>query len=391
VNQAARARAFSGWFVRGVVKNRLVTPRTRLRLDEEYWLALRHPSEVAAVGLAQLASTHPGFASLPGEDQQRLWREFRAYVRQAEGFYRGAEVLPWRSSPLNYYYSFMNLAKAIALSRGLFPALPVDAPRHLRHGLSASVESGLSDKWKLTIKSAGDIFGLLYQASVGTSAPAGTTMDARELLGYVSSIHWQVEQSRPTEAASWFPCKWVILVDGKRFWDVVAVPRVANMSKLSPALGTLYEELPVEAAKDLARSTMDLQAVQAASFRFLQRTTPLEAEDPAKVNVRPIEDSLCAAIPNCVFEHLDGTEFQLCIGVPYEAAEGPMAMNELAASYAVMYFLSSAVRYHPDYMERLGESTDSWLIESFTKSVPLTLLRQMIAALLGYTLIIEPA
>jgi hypothetical protein len=320
-----------------------------------------------------------------------LWREFRAYVRQAEGFYRGAEVLPWRSSPLNYYYSFMNLAKAIALSRGFLPPLPADAPRLLRHGLTARVESGPIDKWKLTINSEHDIFGLLYRASVGVSATARTTMDARELLGYVSPIHWQVEQSRPNEAASWFPCKWVILIDGKRFWDVLAVPRVAPLAKLEAGLGSLYEELSFDAAKDLARSTMGLQAVQAASLRFLQRITPLESEDPDQMNVRPIEDSLCAAIPNCVFEHLDGTEFQLCIGVPYGADPGPIAMNELAASYAVMYFLSSTVRYHPDYIERLGEGTDSWLIESFTKSVPLSLLRQMIAALLGYTLIIEPA
>ena len=96
-------------------------------------------------------------------------------------------------------------------------------------------------------------------------------------------------------------------------------------------------------------------------------------------------------MPNCVFEYLDGTDFQFCVGLPYEAATGTIPMNELAASYAVMYFLSSVVRYHPDYMDYIGESTDAWLIESFAKSAPLSLLRQLVAAALGYTLIIEAA
>jgi predicted transcriptional regulator len=64
-------------------------------------------------------------------------------------------------------------------------------------------------------------------------------------------------------------------------------------------------------------------------------------------------------------------------------------MNELAASYAVMYFLSSMVRYHPDYMDRISESSDAWLVESFVKSAPLPILREMVAAAVGYTLVIE--
>jgi len=66
-------------------------------------------------------------------------------------------------------------------------------------------------------------------------------------------------------------------------------------------------------------------------------------------------------------------------------------MNELVASYAVMYFLSSLVRYHPDYLDAIGESTDAWLIESFAKSAPLSLLCQLATLSLGYTLVIQSA
>ena len=66
-------------------------------------------------------------------------------------------------------------------------------------------------------------------------------------------------------------------------------------------------------------------------------------------------------------------------------------MNEFVAGSAIMYFLSSLVRYHPDYMDAIGESSDAWLIESSAKSAPLDLLRYLAAGVLGYTLIIESA
>jgi hypothetical protein len=94
-------------------------------------------------------------------------------------------------------------------------------------------------------------------------------------------------------------------------------------------------------------------------------------------------------VPNCVFPHLDDTERQFCLSLPYSTPQGAIPMNELAASYAVMYFLSSMVRYHPDYMDRISESSDAWLVESFVKSAPLPILREMVAAAVGYTLVIE--
>jgi len=391
MDQIAQARQFQGWFIRGIVRSRLEAPRTRLPLDEEYWLAMRHPAEVASAGEAQLASTNAGFAALPPAEREHLWREFRAYVRQAEGFYRGACVLPWKSSPLNYYYSFMNLAKAIAVTRGLLAPQPAQSPRALQHGLSARVVQGTPDKWKITAKSTDGVFALLYQATVGVPIPDSTEMDARELLGYVISIRWQLEKSGSPAAGSWFPCHWVFLSQGDQVWDVIGISRGAAVSRLPATLSGVYQELSPEAAKPLARETLGLQAVQAQAFRFLQRTTPIQAQEPGKYNVGEIEQSLRAAMPNCVFEYLDGTDFQFCIGLPYEVATGTIPMNELAASYAVLYFLSSVVRYHPDYMDHIGESTDAWLIESFAKSAPLSLLRQLVAAALGYTLIIEAA
>jgi len=52
---------------------------------------------------------------------------------------------------------------------------------------------------------------------------------------------------------------------------------------------------------------------------------------------------------------------------------------------------SSLVRYHPEYMDSIARSADSWLIESFVKSASVELLRSLTSKVLGYTLVMEHA
>jgi hypothetical protein len=364
--------------------------RSHLSIDEEYWLALRHPAEVGTAGKTLLDKNNPNFAALSGSDQDAVWREFRAYVRQAEGFYRGAAVLLWKSSPLNYYYSFMNLAKAMAVVRGvLSPKRPV-TPRRLRHGLLAAVVNGTPDTWNLTTQRPTEIFPQLYEMVMGVQVAEGTELDARELLKYVSPIGWQLDKSGYGPRA-WYPSYWIVATDDSGCWDIIAVPRDADLRQLPAVFHSDYQEVVPEAARDFARCCLRLQAVQAAAYRFLERKAPLPAIQPGTHNLGAIDNALRSAVPQCVFETLNGTEFQLAIGLPYRTGAAAVPMNEFIAAYAVMYFLSSLVRYHPDYMDAIGESSDAWLIESFAKSAPLHLLRYMASGVLGYALIIESA
>jgi hypothetical protein len=54
-----------------------------------------------------------------------------------------------------------------------------------------------------------------------------------------------------------------------------------------------------------------------------------------------------------------------------------LPMREPLAIYAVFYFLSSLVRYNPDFLESLLASRDSWIIERFVQSAHITLLLYM--------------
>ena len=388
MNQVSTMRPYAGWHLRGIFRKHVESTKTHRPLDEEYWLALRHPAEVEAAGLALLAANHPTFSGLSALQQDLLRREFRAYVRQAEGFYRGACVLPWKSSPLNYYYAFMNLAKALALVTGLLPPPVADEPRRLRHGLSARVVPGPPEAWRLTTGGADEIFAMLYRRMVGVEIPPHTELDAHRLLGYSESIAWQLEKSGLGSTRAWFPCYWVMVSAAAASWSVIGVPRGVPPDRLPATFEAEYEEVSPDGAKSFALVTLGLHAVQALSVRFLQGT-PEPNPAPGVTDARALDRRLKASAPNCVFEFFRGTEFEFALGLPYVGTASTIPMDEVAASYAVMFFLSSLVRYHPDYMDRIGESSDAWLIESFTKSAPLNILRALVSLILGYSLIID--
>jgi hypothetical protein len=67
----------------------------------------------------------------------KSFRRFQAYVRQGVSFFNSAETLPYRSSPLLFYYSFMNLAKAASFLRD--PHYPFG---HINHGLTPGRRPG---------------------------------------------------------------------------------------------------------------------------------------------------------------------------------------------------------------------------------------------------------
>jgi hypothetical protein len=82
------------------------------------------------------------------------------------------------------------------------------------------------------------------------------------------------------------------------------------------------------------------------------------------------------------------SEFMICLPCK-TVAETSAPMSAELATYAMLYFLSSLVRYHPDYMDAIAQSSDAWLIESFVKSAPLDLMRSLTARVLGYSLVME--
>jgi hypothetical protein len=302
---------YAGWLVRPYFKGRHQETHTHVDVDEELWLAVRRPSELERDSSKRIIwSDHPKGRVLEQLEILSLMAEFEGYIKQAEMFFRGAKVLSWESSPLNYYYSFLNLAKALCVLRGALPPKDILEPRVIRHGVTARVVRVVEDSpdiWKLTTVGADDVFPLLYQIRLGHSIPPSTTFDAHDLLGYLSSISWQLGESGYAPKVATFYCHWVSLFKGHEHWDVVGVPQGAVLDQLWPHFSQSYEELEFDSIKDHAFKFFNLHAFEASTFRFFQRRGPEVSPDPDRWPTRILQAKLEESLPNAICENLEGS------------------------------------------------------------------------------------
>lgn len=396
-------RRATGWLIRPFFRRKYEVNQTSDRIAEELWLALRHPAEVPSVGLRLLELHQPG--KVTTSSSTLILSEFRAFCRQAENFYRGAEVLPWRSSPLNYYYSFLNLAKAYALLSGAMPpptssaACPgvestpqTTTPRRIRHGITERVLYGNPDLWHLTSGTTADVFPLLYRLCIGKELPEKTTFEGHDLLGYSLPVGWQLAESGHSHRIASFQCRWVVCTTPEEVWDVVAIPSSIDDSALGKPFEVAYERVAFDGVKRFAREWWGMDGLNASHYGFFQRREPYKATQSGDWNVDDLQAGFESALEGRAYEMLSrhDAEFLLCL--PCATASGRHCqMNQEVASYAVMFFLSSLVRYHPDYMDSIAQQSDAWLVESFVKTAPLELLRSMTAKILGYTILMTSA
>ncbi len=85
--------------------------------------------------------------------------------------------------------------------------------------------------------------------------------------------------------------------------------------------------------------------------------------------------------PFCNFHYFDDS-YDLEIALPYTPyRQAPL--SEVLAIYAIMFYLSSLVRYKPNYLEELLNHKPAWLIEGFVNSTPETFLRIFISHIIG--------
>jgi hypothetical protein len=191
------ARPFDSWYRLGFGapfnKNVLhCSPNVR----DELMAALEFYSEIKTAGKELLRSNgHTNLAE--------AYLQFRAYIRQATTFYQAAEALHHRASPLNFYYSFMNLAKAVILLR-----TPNFVNHNLMHGISPQSKAGSLRKQKLSVKSNG-VFPMFYKTIVGRPFSQNASLKIADLLGYVSDVQHEYVKLQYGPKRS-FPCKYAI-------------------------------------------------------------------------------------------------------------------------------------------------------------------------------------
>ena len=168
------ARRPTGWLTARPLGRRVLHTTAPYQEDAFGWFD--YISEIKSVGVDFLRAR--GHTSAP----IRSFYLFQSFIRQAKTFYRSAVILEPRSSPLNYYYAFLNLAKTYILVNQ-----PQFTGKHTGHGLASNLRPGGLSKQSLTLAKSG-VFANFYRTFSGLQLTHAENVQITVLLAYCSDI-----------------------------------------------------------------------------------------------------------------------------------------------------------------------------------------------------------
>jgi hypothetical protein len=295
------------------------------------------------------------------QNPAQAFLQFQAYIRQALTFFEAAEVLHYRASPLNYYYAFMNFAKAYILLR-----TPGFVDRGLKHGLGHRPELPNLPSQRLQIARSG-IFPIFYKNVTGISLGDGVTFEITDLLGYVSDIQYEYSQLAYGQERC-LRCRFAIGRNDqtKMLSPIIAVMAIPTADLSDFALETSFD--PVTIDRLMMWQMFGMQ--EDLLYRFY------EGKEYPDADIKNIPSEIAAQLSSMISYNPVNEPYLFLLNKRIRSPE-PVPMQEVLAIYCLMFHLGSLVRYRPDLLEGMLSTKDAWLIERFTKSAPLAFLRHV--------------
>ena len=277
----------------------------------------------------------------------------------------------------------LNLAKALLLLER--PAAILG--QRIRHGLSYPATSTNTDFAEESITVNGGAFRLLYELEVGSPILV-TRLKIGELLAYCSDVNYQYSTAGFGSGKLTHGLAGILTDNSTReAWMLVGVIDWGLLSGQSAILDRLtgsYEEVARDSR--IMQTVFTLDVPLRAHVRYFQGRTMEPWGADGSIPRGPLEEKLISALlPNCSPRYFPDT-FSFDIPLIFESSN--VAMTEMLAIYAVMFYLSSLVRYRPDYLESILYTKPAWLIESFVESSASYFLRMMISRIVGRDLLL---
>ena len=345
--------------------------------DEEIFASLNFVSDIKNVGLEFVAR----LTGKKKKDGKKTHQLFQAFVRQAQAFFQSAEKLHYRASPLFYYYSFLNFAKAyICLRR------PEIFSQKVRHGIFHDYKPKKTFRQQVVTTAANGVFPLFYELVVGTRLPNGFSFNIQQLLGYMSDIEFEYGQAKYGEHRV-VPVKSRGLIKkisetSTETWPLLAVNRFERLESCKNASKSFFQHFEeVDLNKFLCERIFDIDAPARTFCRFFQSKTTMLIDESGKTFRKLISPSQ-KAIELIHMPSVLKSDFDFFFALPI-SDRLHLKFDELFAGYLIFFYLGDLVRYHPDYLEKILFSKESWIIQRFTRSCVTTLLRRMALLLLG--------
>jgi YaaC-like Protein len=300
-------------------------------------------------------------------------REALGYVEQAAEFYEAAENPQIRSRPLLYYYSFLNVTKALLIARG------VRLPPRTRHGVydpKANQRARLrfeGQKVRIVGATANreEVLPELIREPGG--GVTGREYKVVDLLGQVPAIHRTYLGVAPRGAQPKFmPARFDVLYDGGEVWARMILNR---------------------RAMDVKRTLKDVSTRQAFKSTFHPTASPkgeiwfeTDPEPGARRGIDPALVRLGERIRACgLWSVLTSRGYLYYLSSHTPAQRLP----QLASAYAVMFYLGSITRYKPYDYDRIVSGRYAWLVNEFVATQPRQFL-YLVASLLAEVDVVRP-
>lgn len=291
------------------------------------------------------------------------------FITQAQEFFEAGATLHFSSRPLLYYYSFLNLVKAVMLIRG------GTLPDRVQHGIT-DPPSNFRRRFRFEgqrvqiedfARSHAHIFPSFMQF-LGDTRRYRFTFLVLDLLKQVPSVH-RTLIGVTGERENHIPVKFRVMYRRRHgVWVRAMFERGDRDVEVTlPHLRKMRRFTRVFTRKELAGNDT-FHVFESEPIRAVTNAVDSAIGRLAK---RALTTSVSAVLTN------EGYRYYLSTTPPRES------LNGIAASLAIFFYLSSITRYRPDVYGKLVGEDWEWLIGEFLTTQPLQMLYQLTSLAAG--------
>ena len=357
--------------------------------EKAYWSHLRSYSEVPSRGMEL-------FKIYDEDRRAEMWELFRSFVRQASNYWEAARQLNYRSSPLIYYYCFLNLVKAYLLIHNR------DMPAKMAHGMSVlpidastgidCISVKIADNAKG--KSPSKVFALLYTTEFSKPVEE-KTLSLKCALSYVYDIGLEF-RSRFPELRHCAPFIHRVVADNSHMWSICAFPKQINIQKHTTVFEKFFQRFDSVDIKSIGFRYWELFGGSPSTENSPDHMECFQTKEEFKNELFqgqfiPVGEKLL--FRDCLQPYIQPTyqrdDYSGMLFLP-PSIESIYPTNELISIYAGMFMLSSLVRYNPMVLDRLLETKDGLLIDTFLDVCPTKFLRVISSKIFGAPVLFSP-
>lgn len=344
-------------------------------LTTEYvWFRLRQLADVPEQGMALFAGTLA--------ERREKYRYFKAFVHQAQVYWDAAGKTVGSAAALPYYYAILQLAKAELVLTD--PKKVIGVP--IGHGLSHKNAPGTKiAQDRLEVR--GGVFSLLYSKRTGGTWPVATKPKTMSLLSLIPEIGMEMSTMGPTRPAS-FDGYHAIVNNDVASWSLLLFPSGLpdDSERVVRKLKRGYDEVAIAELSNWRTVFAVSSRIYGGPARLFQaRTFYSDRGKPAVHHALPepyrwLRDHLSS--PGRLRSDL--------VLSPTINKSQDLTLPLPLIRYAVMFYLSSLVRYQPIKLDPVVEGAQSYLMDSVVHELPPYLLASALDGIVGKLSYWEP-